>query len=74
MKALLLKSNFCVRFCLLTIVLQVIVKCPRAGGAFGGKITRGMPLSCAAALASTKLNRPVRIFNTRTADMAQHSK
>lgn len=52
----------------------MIVKCPRAGGAFGGKITRGMPLSCAAALCSTKLNRPVRIFNTRTADMAQHSK
>jgi xanthine dehydrogenase molybdopterin-binding subunit B len=52
---------------------QVIVKCPRTGGAFGGKIFRGIPVSCAAALASTKLSRPVRIFNTRTADMAQQS-
>jgi xanthine dehydrogenase molybdopterin-binding subunit B len=53
---------------------KVIVKCPRTGGAFGGKIMRGIPISCAAALCSTKLGRPVRIFNTRTADMAQQSK
>jgi xanthine dehydrogenase molybdopterin-binding subunit B len=50
---------------------KVIVKCPRTGGAFGGKITRGIPVSCAAAVAAVKLGRPVRVFNSRTADMAQ---
>ena len=61
-------------FSLLQPYKQVVVKCPRTGGAFGGKIFRGVPVSCAAALAATKLGRPVRIFNTRTADMAQQSK
>ena len=54
-------------------LVQVVVKCPRAGGAFGGKIFRGVPVSCAAAVAAKALGRPVRIFNTRTADMAQQS-
>ncbi len=49
------------------------MKCPRAGGAFGGKITRGMAVSGAAALCAFKLGKPVRIFNTRTADMNMQS-
>lgn len=48
---------------------KVVIECPRVGGAFGGKITHGIPAAAAAALASTKLKRTVRIFNTRTADM-----
>ena len=37
-------------------------------------ISGGMPLSGAAALSACKLGRTVRLFNTRTADMAQHCK
>lgn len=48
---------------------KIEVKCPRVGGAFGGKITHGIPAAAAAALSATKLKRTVRIFNTRTADM-----
>lgn len=48
---------------------KVVVNSPRAGGAFGGKITSGIPVSAAAALCASKLRRSVRIFNTRTADM-----
>jgi xanthine dehydrogenase large subunit len=49
---------------------KVTVTCPRVGGAFGGKITRAITVSAASALAAKILKRPVRIFNTRTADMA----
>lgn len=48
---------------------QVVIQCQRAGGGFGGKITGGITNASAAALCSQKLNRTVRIFNTRTADM-----
>lgn len=48
---------------------QVVVQCQRAGGGFGGKITGGITNAAAAALCAQKLNRSVRIFNTRTADM-----
>ena len=48
---------------------KVVVTCPRVGGAFGGKITHGIPAAAAAAIAATKLNRSVRIVNSRTADM-----
>lgn len=51
----------------------MLVKCPRAGGAFGGKITRGLSVSSAAALCAMKLGKPVRIFNLRTADMNMQS-
>lgn len=69
------RSHFCVGLILSVCFsfAQVVIKCPRTGGAFGGKIFRGIPVSCAAALACAKLGRPVRIFNTRTADMAQQS-
>ena len=36
---------------------KVVVKCPRVGGAFGGKITHGIPCAAAAGLAASKLNR-----------------
>ncbi len=49
---------------------QVIVKCVRTGGAFGGKFTGGLSVSLSAALAASKLNRSVRIFNSRTAEMS----
>lgn len=52
---------------------KVAVKCPRTGGGFGGKLTRGQSVACASALASYKLSRPVRIFNTRTQDMNMNS-
>jgi xanthine dehydrogenase molybdopterin-binding subunit B len=52
---------------------KVAVKCPRTGGAFGGKLTRGQSVASASALASSKLSRPVRIFNSRTQDMNMNS-
>eukprot|EP00595_Chromulina_sp_UTEXLB2642_P001383 CAMPEP_0196762962 /NCGR_PEP_ID=MMETSP1095-20130614/3124_1 /TAXON_ID=96789 ORGANISM="Chromulina nebulosa, Strain UTEXLB2642" /NCGR_SAMPLE_ID=MMETSP1095 /ASSEMBLY_ACC=CAM_ASM_000446 /LENGTH=826 /DNA_ID=CAMNT_0042115135 /DNA_START=1752 /DNA_END=4232 /DNA_ORIENTATION=+ len=50
-------------------VSNVTVKCTRAGGGFGGKITRGIAAAATAALGASILGRPIRIFNTRTADM-----
>jgi xanthine dehydrogenase/oxidase len=52
---------------------KVTVKCPRTGGGFGGKLTRGQSVACASALASYILKRPVRIFNSRTQDMNMNS-
>lgn len=48
---------------------KVVVKSLRTGGAFGGKLTRGLYVSGAASLAALKMGCPVRIFNSRTADM-----
>ena len=44
--------------------------CPRTGGGFGGKLSRGTVVAAAASLAAYKLSCPVKIFNNRTADMA----
>jgi xanthine dehydrogenase/oxidase len=49
---------------------KVNVLCPRTGGGFGAKLTRGAVVAAAAALAATKLSAPVKIFNNRNADMA----
>lgn len=53
---------------------NVIVKCSRTGGGFGGKLTSGIPVSGAAALCANKLGRSIRIFNSRTSDMEQQCK
>lgn len=37
----------------------VTVQNKRCGGAYGAKITRGIPIACAAAVAANKLNHPV---------------
>ena len=49
---------------------QVNVVCPRTGGGFGGKLSRGTVVAAAAAVAATKLSCPVKIFNNRNADMS----
>eukprot|EP01038_Epipyxis_sp_PR26KG_P004721 gene4721-6626_t len=48
---------------------KININCPRTGGGFGGKLTGNLTVTAAAALSAVKLGRPVRIFNTRTADM-----
>eukprot|EP01039_Chlorochromonas_danica_P005925 gene5925-6523_t len=48
---------------------QLEVYCARVGGGFGGKLTGGVVNAASAALCALKLNRPIRIFNPRTADM-----
>ena len=52
---------------------HVSVKCPRTGGGFGGKINRSTATAAASCLASAVTGRPVKIFNSRTADMYQNS-
>ncbi|MCD7449394.1 aryl-alcohol oxidase 2 [Datura stramonium] len=47
--------------------IRVITR--RAGGGFGGKAIRNMPVSTACALAAYKLRRPVRIYVNRNTDM-----
>jgi xanthine dehydrogenase/oxidase len=49
---------------------KVVSKLKRLGGGFGGKETRSVFVSCAAALAAHKLRMPVRISLDRDEDMA----
>lgn len=62
------KYQGCIAATLGVPVNKVVVECPRVGGAFGGKLSRGITNAVAAALCATKVGRSVRIFNTRTAD------
>lgn len=48
---------------------QIIGKMIRAGGGFGGKATRQLPVACAAAIAASKHSRPVKVVNERCDDM-----
>jgi xanthine dehydrogenase large subunit len=48
---------------------QVVVACPRMGGAFGGKETQAAQFACMAALAATDLGVPVKIWLDRDTDM-----
>ena len=47
----------------------VVVQCLRMGGAFGGKETQANAWAALAALAATKIGRPVRVRLTRHQDM-----
>jgi xanthine dehydrogenase large subunit len=48
---------------------QVVVTCPRMGGAFGGKESQANPYAAVAAIAAHKTRRPVRIKLKRQHDM-----
>ncbi|XP_060170005.1 aldehyde oxidase 4-like isoform X1 [Lycium barbarum] len=48
---------------------NIRVKTRRAGGGFGGKAIRNMPVSTACALAAYKLRHPVRVYVNRNTDM-----
>jgi xanthine dehydrogenase/oxidase len=47
---------------------NVEAKQVRAGGAFGGKLTRDLPVACAAAVAARKLGAPVSLVLDRVGD------
>ncbi len=48
---------------------RVVVEVPRMGGGFGGKETQAAPYAAMAALAATRLNRPVKVWLNRDQDM-----
>jgi len=48
---------------------QVVVECPRMGGAFGGKETQAAQFACMAALAAVDLGVPVKLWLDRDTDM-----
>jgi len=48
---------------------QVVVACPRMGGAFGGKETQAAQFACMAALSAVDLGAPVKIWLDRDTDM-----
>lgn len=53
---------------------QVVVEQPRMGGAFGGKESQASNLAVLAAVAASKLNRPVKLWFDRGQDMVQTGK
>ena len=53
---------------------RVVVEVPRMGGGFGGKETQAAPFAALAALAATRLQRPVKCWLNRDQDMAQTGK
>lgn len=52
-----------------TPAAKVVCRVKRMGGGFGGKETRSVFASCAAAVAAKKINRPVRLTLARNVDM-----
>ena len=61
-------QNFCAS-CTGTPAAKVVVRMKRMGGGFGGKETRSVFASCAAAVAAKCLDRPVRLTLSRSMDM-----
>eukprot|EP00468_Gymnochlora_sp_CCMP2014_P000995 CAMPEP_0167740308 /NCGR_PEP_ID=MMETSP0110_2-20121227/202_1 /TAXON_ID=629695 /ORGANISM="Gymnochlora sp., Strain CCMP2014" /LENGTH=1376 /DNA_ID=CAMNT_0007624181 /DNA_START=571 /DNA_END=4701 /DNA_ORIENTATION=+ len=59
----------CVAHNLHVPIHKVVCKVKRMGGGFGGKETRSVNYSAAAAIAAAHLNRPVRIITDRNVDM-----
>ena len=53
---------------------EVVIQCLRMGGAFGGKEVQANAYAAVAALAATKLKRPVRVRLTRYQDMVMTGK
>jgi xanthine dehydrogenase large subunit len=53
---------------------EVVVQCLRMGGAFGGKEVQANAWAAVAALAATKLDRPVRVRLTRAQDVTMTGK
>jgi xanthine dehydrogenase large subunit len=53
---------------------EVVVQCLRMGGAFGGKEVQANAWAAVAALAATKLGRPVRVRLTRAQDVTMTGK
>ncbi|KAK9795562.1 hypothetical protein WJX73_009750 [Symbiochloris irregularis] len=47
---------------------QIVAVCRRVGGAFGGKVSRSLPIACAAGVAARKLNKPVSYVLGRNDD------
>lgn len=49
---------------------KVVVRQKRAGGGYGGKISRCLTTACAAAVGTKKFGVPVKVVNDRISDMA----
>eukprot|EP00656_Telonema_subtile_P051412 TRINITY_DN6900_c0_g1_i3.p1 TRINITY_DN6900_c0_g1~~TRINITY_DN6900_c0_g1_i3.p1 ORF type:complete len:674 (+),score=212.13 TRINITY_DN6900_c0_g1_i3:82-2103(+) len=49
---------------------KVVIKMRRAGGGFGGKLNRHMPVAAAASVAAMKHGVPVAVQNERVADLS----
>ena len=62
-------QDFCARVTN-TPAARVVVRMKRMGGGFGGKETRSVFASCAAAVAAKVSNRPVRLTLNRDTDMS----
>lgn len=62
-------QNFCAYVTGLSAA-QVVCRCKRMGGGFGGKETRSVFIACAAALSAHLLRRPVSILIERDLDMS----
>ena len=63
-------QTFCAS-CTGTPASKVVVRMKRMGGGFGGKETRSVFASCAAAVAAKSSGRPVRVTLARNVDMSK---
>ena len=64
-------QTFCAS-CTGTPASKVVVRMKRMGGGFGGKETRSVFVSCAAAVAAKASGRPVRLTLSRDVDMSEY--